>query len=112
MRSFATATITAQPECAYSPNDAGLAFFICSIRLSLDTIEMFPAVGVAQLGRAPDCGSGGRGFESLHPPHPFPLSLPEDSLILDFQNRRSNGEKLVPIVPVRLEISPQGAHAE
>ena len=26
-------------------------------------------VGVAQLGRAPDCGSGGRGFESLHPPH-------------------------------------------
>lgn len=26
-------------------------------------------VGVAQLGRAPDCGSGGRGFESLRPPH-------------------------------------------
>ncbi len=25
-------------------------------------------VGVAQLVRAPDCGSGGRGFESLHPP--------------------------------------------
>ena|SRR5579872_1338278 len=25
-------------------------------------------VGVAQLGRAPDCGSGGRGFESHHPP--------------------------------------------
>jgi hypothetical protein len=25
-------------------------------------------VDVAQLGRAPDCGSGGRGFESLHPP--------------------------------------------
>ena len=25
-------------------------------------------VGVAQLGRAPDCGSGGRGFESLRPP--------------------------------------------
>ena len=26
-------------------------------------------VGVAQLVSAPDCGSGGRGFESLHPPH-------------------------------------------
>ena len=25
-------------------------------------------MGVAQLGRAPDCGSGGRGFESLRPP--------------------------------------------
>lgn len=26
-------------------------------------------VGVAQVARAPDCGSGGRGFESHHPPH-------------------------------------------
>ena len=26
-------------------------------------------VGVAQLVRAPDCGSGGRGFESPHSPH-------------------------------------------
>ena len=26
-------------------------------------------VDVAQLVSAPDCGSGGRGFESLHPPH-------------------------------------------
>ncbi len=25
-------------------------------------------VGVAQLASAPDCGSGDRGFESLHPP--------------------------------------------
>ena len=25
-------------------------------------------VDVAQLVRAPDCGSGGRGFESHHPP--------------------------------------------
>ena len=25
-------------------------------------------VGVAQLVSAPDCGSGGRGFESLYPP--------------------------------------------
>ena len=26
-------------------------------------------VGVAQLVSAPDCGSGGRGFESLYPPY-------------------------------------------
>ena len=25
-------------------------------------------VGMAQLVSAPDCGSGGRGFESLYPP--------------------------------------------
>ncbi len=36
------------------------------------TMERSLTVGVAQLGRAPDCGSGGRGFESLHPPHPSP----------------------------------------
>ena len=28
-------------------------------------------VGVAQLVRAPDCGSGGRGFETRHSPQPF-----------------------------------------
>ena len=27
-------------------------------------------VGMAQLASAPDCGSGGRGFESLYPPYP------------------------------------------
>ena len=26
-------------------------------------------VGIAQLVRAPDCGSGGRGFEFHYPPH-------------------------------------------
>ena len=25
-------------------------------------------VGIAQLARAPDCGSGGQGFNSLYPP--------------------------------------------
>ena len=30
-------------------------------------------VGVAQLVRAMDCGSIGRGFESLHPPHQISL---------------------------------------
>ena len=32
-------------------------------------------VGVAQLVRAPDCGSGGRGFETRHSPQFFQLSL-------------------------------------
>ncbi len=31
-------------------------------------------VGMAQLVSAPDCGSGGRGFESLYPPLFFKLS--------------------------------------
>jgi hypothetical protein len=31
-------------------------------------------VDVAQLVRAPDCGSGGRGFESHHPPHIAPVA--------------------------------------
>ncbi len=26
-------------------------------------------VGIAQLVSAPDCGSGGQGFESLYPPY-------------------------------------------
>jgi hypothetical protein len=29
------------------------------------------AAGIAQLVRAPDCGSGGRGFETHYPPLPF-----------------------------------------
>lgn len=29
-------------------------------------------VDVAQLVRAPVCGTGGRGFKSRHPPHLFP----------------------------------------
>ena len=28
-------------------------------------------VGIAQLVSAPDCGSGGPGFESLYPPSPL-----------------------------------------
>ena len=33
----------------------------------------FLVVGVAQLVRAPGCGPGGRGFESLHSPHFLPF---------------------------------------
>ena len=31
-------------------------------------IQDIPMVAVAQLVRAPDCGSGGRGFETHQPP--------------------------------------------
>jgi hypothetical protein len=41
--------------------------------LTLITVFVILAIGfvvnVAQLVRAPDCGSGGRGFESHHSPH-------------------------------------------
>lgn len=34
--------------------------------------------GVAQLVRAPGCGSGGRGFETRRLPHPLSLTLQRD----------------------------------
>ena len=42
------------------------------ISRGLPTSRARPVVGVAQLVRASDCGSEGRGFKSLHPPHPSP----------------------------------------
>jgi hypothetical protein len=41
-------------------------------------------VSVAQLVRAPGCGPGGRGFESLHSPHEF--FSPEPSDLFSFIN--------------------------
>ena len=38
-------------------------------------------VDVAQLVRAPVCGTGGRGFKSRHPPH---MIFPNDIFIGDF----------------------------
>ena len=32
-------------------------------------------VGMAQLASAPDCGSGGQGFESLYPPLFYPVDI-------------------------------------
>ena len=43
-------------------------------RRLLPTLLALPAVGVAQLVRAPDCDSGGRGFNSRRPPHYFPAT--------------------------------------
>ena len=38
-------------------------------------LKLYFMVGMAQLVSAPDCGSGGRGFESLYPPHILGCSL-------------------------------------
>ena len=41
-------------------------------------------VDVAQLVRAPVCGTGGRGFKSRHPPHVFfPSNLRREFLMLN-----------------------------
>ncbi len=42
-------------------------------------------VGVAQLVRAPDCGSGGRGFNSRHSPH-FSSFNVQPSALFSFLN--------------------------
>jgi hypothetical protein len=41
---------------------------VCYLKLKAGTSLPFLVVGVAQSVRAPGCGPGGRGFESLHSP--------------------------------------------
>ncbi len=41
--------------------------------------EVILMVGVAQSVRAPGCGPGGRGFDSLHSPHFFPFQRARSS---------------------------------
>ncbi len=43
--------------------------------LFLKNLKRF-VVGIAQLVRAPDCGSGGRGFKSRYSPHMLPSCEP------------------------------------
>ena len=59
------------------PLGCGLSSFFAKIHNPSQAGSFFVSemVGVAQLVRAPDCGSGGRGFETRHPPH-FLLSIP------------------------------------
>ena len=47
-------------------------------------------VGVAQLVRAPDCGSGGRRFDSDHPPHYAPVAQSAEHLPFKQGVRGSN----------------------
>ena len=55
-------------------------------------------VGVAQLVSAPDCGSGGRGFESLYPPYnglsPSGKAQDFDSCTRGFESRWPSGKRL------------------
>ena len=48
---------------------------MCYLRRKAGKRLPFLVVGVAQLVRAPGCGPGGRGFDSLHSPQPRP-SIP------------------------------------
>ena len=52
---------------------------VCYLKHKAGTSLPFLVVGVAQLVRAPGCGPGGRGFDSLHSPHflPFFFSPPQ-----------------------------------
>lgn len=57
----------------------------------------FYMVGMAQLVSAPDCGSGGRGFESLYPPSEVVTDpyLPEHSgtgLVLVYDGLSPSGK--------------------
>ena len=48
-------------------------------------------VGVAQLVRAPDCGSGGRGFETRHPPHTDYVLVPPINEVSSEASRARDG---------------------
>src|SRR4029077_4078444 len=67
-------------------------------------------VAIAQLVRVPGCGPGGRGFESLWPPH-CPVSGDRGRLsreIVD-QSRPGGAERLVVAARVEGELAEQAA---
>ena len=57
--------------CSSAGQSNGLLSRGSGVRIPPGTPLLFRTnmVGVAQVARAPDCGSGGRGFKSHHPPH-------------------------------------------
>jgi hypothetical protein len=46
---------------------------VCYLKHKAGTSLPFLVVGVAQSVRAPGCGPGGRGFDSLHSPQLLPF---------------------------------------
>ena len=44
----------------------------------------------SSVGRAPDCGSGGRGFESLHSPQKFYPMVNYKKIFIDVKNNKKN----------------------
>ena len=61
----------------------------------LCNVLRFHMVGIAQLVSAPDCGSGGQGFESLYPPFAVGFQI--------FRELRRNGT-----LDVDIGLSPSG----
>ena len=52
----------------YSVSKMALSFETVVIERKMFSTTPDIAAGIAQLVRAPDCGSGGRGFETHYPP--------------------------------------------
>ncbi len=55
---------------------------VCYLKHKAGTSLPFLVVGVAQLVRAPGCGPGGRGFDSLHSPQFPPFSISIASMLI------------------------------
>ena len=60
-------------------------------------------VGIAQLVRAPDCGSGGRRFESDYPPH-----IKEKRLFAFFSYLPEYGSPILARIHLDIGLSPSG----
>ena len=58
---------------------------VCYLKHKAGTSLPFLVVGVAQSVRAPGCGPGGRGFDSLHSPHSAPRCRTAQSVKLSLQ---------------------------
>ena len=58
-------------------------------------------VGMAQLASAPDCGSGGRGFESLYPPFFFIAHI-SDAIGLSPSGKAQDFDSCITLVRIQL----------
>jgi hypothetical protein len=58
---------------------------VCYLKHKAGTSLPFLVVGVAQSVRAPGCGPGGRGFDSLHSPQFAPRCLQAQGVTLSLQ---------------------------
>ncbi len=58
-------------------------------------------VGMAQLASAPDCGSGGRGFESLYPPSLF-IAYISDAIGLSPSGKAQDFDSCISLVRIQL----------
>ena len=58
-------------------------------------------VGMAQLASAPDCGSGGRGFESLYPPFFFIAHI-SDAIGLSPSGKAQDFDSCISLVRIQV----------